>query len=61
MKRALQERELSPGGEVLDEFLDSSVACYPRLGAWGVGGGGRKRMLRFHCRIEETKPAYPWN
>lgn len=38
MKRALQERELSPGGEVLDEFLDSSVACYPRLGAWGVGG-----------------------
>lgn len=42
MKRALQERELSPGGEVLDEFLDSSVACYPRLGAWGVGGWQRE-------------------
>lgn len=47
-------------GKVLDEFLDSSVACYSRLGAWGVGGS-RKRMLQFHCRIEETKPAYPWN
>lgn len=47
MKRALQERELSPGGEVLDEFLDSSVACYPRLGAWGVGGVAERECYGF--------------
>lgn len=41
----------------LDEFLDSPVACDPRLGV--RGGWWEKETIECYCTTEETEPSLP--